>query len=480
MPRQYVNYSAEMLNVAVDLVKSKKISSYEAEKQFGIPRRTILNKCNDHHQKAVGHPTLLSAEEEILIADTVKVSAEFGSPLTLLDLRIVVYHHLENNGKSHIFHGKMPGERWARNFLRRHKMTQRITQNIKKSRASKSVAELNEYFKHLEVEIANVPPSNLLNYDETNLSDDPGCNKAIFKKGIKHPERVVNSSKSSVSIMFAGTADGKCLAPYVVYKAEHLWSRWCLDGPSGCRYNRTKSGWFDMVCFDDWFEQIILPWATGLDGPKVIIGDNLSSHISVSTVKLCREHNIRFVFLPRNATHLTQPLDLSLFGPMKKHWRTILLQYKLANQNAATINKCHFPQLLKQLIDKLQISNENNLKSGFKAAGIFPFNASKVTQNIPEETGQMRQKFDHTLLEYLKASRESKPMLGGRNQKLKITPGKSVSGEDAIISQKPTETKGKPTEKVCEINNLDNKNECMENINENEIQLSFTPPSPKP
>lgn len=70
--RQYANYSEEMLSVAVELVACQKISSYEAEKQFGIPRRTILNKCKNLHQKSIGRPTKLSLEEEKHIADVIK------------------------------------------------------------------------------------------------------------------------------------------------------------------------------------------------------------------------------------------------------------------------------------------------------------------------------------------------------------------------------------------------------------------------
>lgn len=78
-----------MLECAVDLVRTKVISSYEAEEQFGIPRRTIVNKSKNIHNKSFGRPTELSTEEEAHIAGVVKLSAEFGCPLTLLDLRIV-------------------------------------------------------------------------------------------------------------------------------------------------------------------------------------------------------------------------------------------------------------------------------------------------------------------------------------------------------------------------------------------------------
>jgi hypothetical protein len=89
---------------------------------------------------------------------------------------------------------------------------------------------------------------------------DPGKAKIITRRGCKHPERILDSSKSSVSVMFAGTASGYLLPPYVVYKAEKLYDSWTVGGPKGTRYNRSKSGWFDGVLFEDWFNKLILPY----------------------------------------------------------------------------------------------------------------------------------------------------------------------------------------------------------------------------
>ena len=50
----------------------------------------------------------------------------------------------------------------------------------------------------------------------------------------------MNSSKSSTSIMFAGTAPGELLPVYVVYKAEKLWDTRTENGPAGARYNRPR------------------------------------------------------------------------------------------------------------------------------------------------------------------------------------------------------------------------------------------------
>jgi len=58
------------------------------------------------------------------------------------------------------------------------------------------------------------------------------------------------------------------------------------------------------------------------------LGDNLPSHINYKIVEICEKNNIRMVFLPPNSTHFLQPLDVSVFGPMKREWRKILTEWE--------------------------------------------------------------------------------------------------------------------------------------------------------
>lgn len=93
-------------------------------------------------------------------------------------------------------------------------------------------------------------PSNIINYDETNVSDDPGKKKIIAKRRMKYPKRVMNSSKSTTSIIFAASVAGCLLPPYVVYKLKQLYDTWTENGPAtNTCYNRTDSCWFDSTCF---------------------------------------------------------------------------------------------------------------------------------------------------------------------------------------------------------------------------------------
>ena len=166
------------------------------------------------------------------------------------------------------FSNNTPGTDWVHSFLhRQHEIiSQRMCRNICRKRAEITPTTVGDYFENLRVTLDGVSASNIINYDETNLTDDPGRKKCVYRRGCKYPERVMNSSKASTSILFAGTATGELLYPYVVYKAEHLHDRWIEGGPPHVRYNRTRSGWFDNVCFTDWFLSVVVPFCRHLDG----------------------------------------------------------------------------------------------------------------------------------------------------------------------------------------------------------------------
>jgi hypothetical protein len=76
----------------------------------------------------------------------------------------------------------MPSIDFVHSFLSRHKhdLALRKCQNIKRSRASVSATEVKEYFSNLKNTLDNqgqpIPPENIFNYDETNLTDDPALN----------------------------------------------------------------------------------------------------------------------------------------------------------------------------------------------------------------------------------------------------------------------------------------------------------------
>ncbi|CAG4980737.1 unnamed protein product [Parnassius apollo] len=172
------------------------------------------------------------------------------------------------------------------------------------------------------------------------------------------------------------------------------------------------------------------------EGKKILIGDNLSSHLSVDLIKFCKERNIHFVFLPANSTHITQPLDLAFFRPMKLAWRQLLDKWKNTDGRMLTsVPKGCFPRLLKLLIGQLKPNSEKNIKAGFRKAGIIPLNANEVLSRLPtlnQEADTNKNAVDESFLKILKEMRFSTMKIREPKckKKLEVVSGRSVCGND--------------------------------------------------
>lgn len=79
--------------------------------------------------------------------------------------------------------------------------------------------------------------------------------------------------------------------------------------------------------FYDWFKVVFVEYVKQLDGPKLLILDGHSSHITLDIVRLAKENNIEIVCLPPHSTHILQPLDVAVFKPMKTEWRKIVEEH---------------------------------------------------------------------------------------------------------------------------------------------------------
>jgi hypothetical protein len=72
-----------------------------------------------------------------------------------------------------------------------------------------------------------------------------------------------------------------------------------------------------------------MQWLTGCFEPetrdkaageyRLLICDGHDSHITGKWVAHCMDNNIVLLILPPHSSHLTQPLDVGVFGSLKKH-----------------------------------------------------------------------------------------------------------------------------------------------------------------
>lgn len=432
--RRYCDYTSETLEKCLTAIQNG-MTQRKAEETFKIPRRTINNKLKKKHSLKPGYPPIFTADEEEAFVSCIQSASAFGFPVNEFELRCIIKTYLQRQGRTvKRFKNNFPGREWIKNFLKRHQeLTVRFASNIKRSRAAINKETLTEYFENLKKNLTDIPPERIWNYDETNLTDNPGSKKVLTKRGTKYPEKICNSSKSSISLMMAGNAAGELLPPYTVYKSSHMWDTWTENGPKGARYSNTSSGWFESHTFSDWFMSLLLPKLKKCGGKSVVIGDNLSSHINIQILQQCRENNIAFICLPANSTHLTQPLDVAFFGPMKRAWRQILGDHKESSgRNSNILDKQCFPQLLKKLLDVLSEKSSDNLKAGFRKCGIYPCDITPLLERLPtcNNTGSS-ELIEGSFIGYLENKRAELTSIKPRKKKrLQVAPGKSIAHEE--------------------------------------------------
>ena len=243
--RTYCDYSHETLVECLEKVRNGELTRAQASADYNIPVKTIYNhlKTNEYLNKPGGQPVFTTEEESRFVRNLLG-SAAYGFPFDTMDIRMVVYQYLREIGrKVDRFKDSLPGDDWVRGFLSRHpEVRMRIAKNIKTDRAAIDEKTLTDYINNLKITVQGVPPDRIYNYDETNVTDDPGVRKVVVKRGCKYPEMIMNSSKASISLMICGNAVGEVLPPYVVYKAGKMWDNWRENGPKGTRYNNSSSG----------------------------------------------------------------------------------------------------------------------------------------------------------------------------------------------------------------------------------------------
>ncbi|KAK9709574.1 hypothetical protein QE152_g26506 [Popillia japonica] len=107
---------------------------------YKVPRTTLVRRILGRNIGKTGHPTVLTAEEERLITETLGIVSHWGSPLTKPNIRDVVKKDLDKQGKQvRIFRDNTQGFDFIDSFIKRNNLSIRLASNIKRSRSVKVV-----------------------------------------------------------------------------------------------------------------------------------------------------------------------------------------------------------------------------------------------------------------------------------------------------------------------------------------------------
>ncbi|SPO30985.1 related to transposase [Ustilago trichophora] len=216
---------------------------------------------------------------------------------------------------------------WLQAFLLRHPTIRshwsRCLDNARLSGATETV--IKEWFNRLAdiMREYNVASTNIYNMDETGfMFGQAGSERIIVPSGKPAARyKAQPGTRESATIIECIGSGGQVLSPLVITKGRvhTVGEQRRMEGvPNSWRFAKTDNGWTSHALGLEWLETIFEP-ETRPSTPstwRLLIIDGHKSHTSAPFLDLCWNRNIIPFLLPAHATHVMQPLDVSIFGPL--------------------------------------------------------------------------------------------------------------------------------------------------------------------
>lgn len=103
----------------------------------------------------------------------------------------------------------------------------------------------------------------------------------------------------------------------------------------------------------------------------MLLLDNHNSHCTLASYEYCRENGIVMLSFPPHTSHKLQPLDLTVFGSLKKSYSNQCDLF-LRNNNHEKITPYDVAGIFKLAF--VRIATVEKAQNGFKVSGVVPFN----------------------------------------------------------------------------------------------------------
>ena len=181
---------------------------------------------------------------------------------------------------------------------------------------------------------------------------------------------------------------GQQLPLFVILKGKKWKDDWYInDMQPGDRISLSENGWTDNKLCIEWLKDCFEPATRAeLQGEyRLLIVDGHASHVSNEFIKFVKANKIICLCLPPHSTHLLQPLDVSVFGPLKQNYKKLLAEK--TRFTTYNIDKVDFISLIQQA--RRQGITSRNIQSAWRATGLIPYNPAVVFQKLsvrPQDT----------------------------------------------------------------------------------------------
>ena len=315
------------------------MSVYKAARMYGIPETTLRDRKLGNQPvsdvPSYGHPPLFTQAEEKQLAEHIVYMARIGYGYTRAKfLRLATDWAVCLGRKQATDQAFSPS--WFSGFRRRNpNVTLAKPQKLSILRAkATSETTLSRYFEELSAVFTKYDfaehPEYIWNIDETGLMMEHNPRRVMCEKG-STPQAITSNRGKTVTIIACGSASGNRLPPYYIFPGKR-WIPDLLTGATpGAAGTVTESGWSNSLVFIEYLEKHFLAHVSTKEHPVIILFDGHKSHVNLTLSAWVEKNNVVFFVLPPHTSHITQPLDVGCFGPLKNVYHSECQSYMRRN-----------------------------------------------------------------------------------------------------------------------------------------------------
>lgn len=194
---------------------------------------------------------MLTSAEEKEIVYSCQVLQEMGFGMTREMAGAIVVDYLTTVGKDNPFNGQ-PGFKWWKGFQKRNcQLVDRKPQHLPKHQAIAGnelsihgfIGKVRDWLQELKITDKSDLGDRLWNCDETGVCTSVVSSTVLERRSAKWVHETTGGSGREINtIHVGGSASGRRLPPFIVYKGKHLYSSWTKGGPAGAAYSVSESG----------------------------------------------------------------------------------------------------------------------------------------------------------------------------------------------------------------------------------------------
>jgi hypothetical protein len=160
--------------------------------------------------------------------------------------------------------------------------------------------------------------------------------------------------------------------PFVIFKGVRFRDIYKQDLPAGCEVAMTDSVKINEDIFLEWLQHFQKHRSPG---KCPLILDGHASHSFLKCLDYFRDNGIEMLCLPPHTTHVLQPLDRTVFKPIKTCYHQAEKNFLHNNPNAV-ITKFQFGKHFSEAWNKG--ATVGNAAKGFECTGMFPLKPSAI------------------------------------------------------------------------------------------------------